>query len=133
MGLECIACHNAYPEFILGSENKYNFMPDGIDCERCHGPGEVHVQEKMSGNIIDTSKYIDYSIVNPSKLSSELQFEICKRCHLQGTSVLKEGKTFNSFKPGMSLKDHMDTYLPKYSNNHSAPSTSNFGETRGYI
>ena len=87
---------------------------DGIDCERCHGPGEIHVQQKLSGNIIDTSKYIDYSIVNPKKLNIDLQFDVCQRCHLQGNAVLLEGKTFNDFKPGEHLKDVMDIYLPRY-------------------
>ena len=49
MGLECIACHNAYPDFVLGSENKYTAIPTGIDCERCHGPGELHVEKIKMG------------------------------------------------------------------------------------
>ncbi len=119
IGMECISCHNAYPSYVKNSTNKYVSMPQGIDCERCHGPGEVHVQEKMSGNIIDTSKYIDYSIVNPSKLSSELQFEICKRCHLQGTTVLKNGVEWDDFLPGKKLSDYMETFVPRYQNDES--------------
>ena len=119
IALECMSCHNGHSNLVEGSNHKYHSIPQGIECESCHGPGEVHVKRKLAGELIDTSKYIDYSIVNPSKLSLDKQFDVCQRCHLQGTSVLKEGKTFNSFKPGMSLKDHMDTYLPKYSNNHS--------------
>ena len=38
-----MTCHNAYPDFVLGSTNKFNKIPKGIDCERCHGPGELHV------------------------------------------------------------------------------------------
>ncbi|MBK5285883.1 MAG: pilus assembly protein TadD, partial [Bacteroidia bacterium] len=37
--LECISCHNAYPKMVDSSENKYESVPNGIDCERCHGPG----------------------------------------------------------------------------------------------
>ncbi|MBK7311606.1 MAG: hypothetical protein IPI93_12675 [Sphingobacteriaceae bacterium] len=59
--------------------NKYNFVPNGIDCERCHGPGSIHVNQKQRGIKIDTSKQIDYSIVNPSKLPIDLQFDICQR------------------------------------------------------
>ena len=66
-----------YPNHVEGSVNKYHSVLEGIDCERCHGPGETHVTEKMSGVIVDTSKYIDYSIVNPKKLSNELQFDVC--------------------------------------------------------
>ncbi|MEZ5198176.1 MAG: multiheme c-type cytochrome [Bacteroidales bacterium] len=39
VGLECMACHNGYPDFVMGSENKYNRIAEGIDCERCHGSG----------------------------------------------------------------------------------------------
>ena len=116
IGLECMSCHNSYPEFVLGSENKYTKVETGIGCERCHGPGSIHVAERSTGEKIDTSKYIDYSIVNPSKLSIEKQFDICQRCHLQGNTILKEGKSFYDFKPGMKLSDYMAVFLPKYKN-----------------
>ena len=114
IGLECMSCHNNYPEFVLGSENKFSSVPEGINCERCHGPGSIHVAERQTGKNIDTSKYIDYSIVNPSKLSIDAQFDICQRCHLQGNTVLKEGKSFYDFKPGTKLNDYMTVFLPKY-------------------
>ena len=119
IGMECMSCHNAYPSYEDGSLNKYHSIPQGIDCERCHGPGEVHVKEKMSGVIIDTSKYIDYSIVNPKKLEKELQFDVCSRCHLQGTTVLKNGKNWDDFKPGTKLSETMETYIPRYENDNS--------------
>lgn len=116
IGLECMSCHNNYPEFVLGSENKFTEVPEGINCERCHGPGSVHVEQRQTGSRIDTSKYIDYSIVNPAKLSIDAQFDICQRCHLQGNTILKEGKSFYDFKPGMKLSDYMTVFLPKYKN-----------------
>jgi tetratricopeptide (TPR) repeat protein len=116
IGLECMSCHNNYPEFVLGSENKFTAVPEGINCERCHGPGSIHVAERQTGTKIDTSKYIDYSIVNPSKLSIDAQFDICQRCHLQGNTILKEGKSFYDFKPGMKLSNYMTVFLPKYKN-----------------
>ena len=114
IGLECMSCHNNYPDFVLGSENKFSSVPEGINCERCHGPGSIHVAERQTGKKIDTSKYIDYSIVNPSKLEINAQFDICQRCHLQGNTILKEGKSFYDFKPGMKLNDYMTVFLPKY-------------------
>lgn len=116
IGLECMSCHNSYPDFILGSENKFASLPNGIGCERCHGPGSIHVKQKSRGDIIDTSKYIDYSIVNPGKLAPDLQFDICQRCHLQGNAVLKNGHSFYDFKPGQKLADYITVFLPKYSN-----------------
>lgn len=114
IGLECMSCHNALPGFVMGSENKYTKVPNGIDCERCHGPGSIHVEQKRTGVLVDTSRYIDYSIVNPGKLPIDLQFDVCQRCHLQGNAVLKEGKSFYDFRPGMKLSDVISVFMPKY-------------------
>ena len=116
IGLECMSCHNGYPQMIQGSENKYSYLPQGIDCERCHGPGETHVKVRSSSSPVDTSREIDYTIVNPSKLPADLQFDVCQRCHLQGNAVLKTGKSFFDFKPGMKLSDFISVFLPKYKN-----------------
>ena len=115
---ECLTCHNHLPKFDDQSMNKYLEMPVGIECERCHGPGEIHVREKLAGNIIDTAQFIDYSIVNPRDLPRDLQMDLCQRCHLQGVAVLKEGQTFYDFKPGMKLSDVMNVFLPRYTNSH---------------
>ncbi len=119
INMECISCHNAYPQHAEGSNNKYDFIPQGIDCERCHGPGEIHVALKSQGILVDTSKYIDYSIVNPSKLDRDLQFDVCQRCHLQGTAVLHQNSSFTDFKPGMHLNNFIDVYLPRYKYDNS--------------
>ncbi|WP_417603087.1 tetratricopeptide repeat protein [Owenweeksia hongkongensis] len=117
IGLECTSCHNAMPTgFEKGSINKYAKVPSAIDCERCHGPGEIHVKRMMAGEFVDTANEIDYSIVNIKKLPVDLQFEACQRCHLQGNAVVAEGKSFFDFKPGMKLNTVMDVYLPRYSN-----------------
>lgn len=114
IGLECMSCHNALPQLISGSENQYRELPHGIDCERCHGPGELHVNEKSKGIIVDVSKQPDYTIVNPAKLSWKRQIDVCQRCHLQGDAVLKPGKNFTDFKPGMKLSDVFDQFSPEY-------------------
>lgn len=113
--LECMSCHNGMPELVSGSENKYITVPNGIDCERCHGPGGKHVADKMNRNLVDTSRYIDYSIVNPSKLPIALQMDVCQRCHIQGNVVLNEGKSFSDFRPGMQLSSVMNVFMPVYS------------------
>lgn len=114
IGLECMSCHNAMPTFAKNSTNKFISIPKGIDCERCHGPGELHVKEKLAGNIVDTATQIDYTIVNPKKLSWDLQIDVCQRCHLQGNAVLKNDKDFTDFRPGKRLGDYIDIYMPKY-------------------
>jgi hypothetical protein len=112
--LECMTCHNGYPKFDMGSENRYNQVLTGIDCERCHGPGSLHVTERQNNPPHDTSKSPDYTIVNPRRLSTELQNNICQRCHLQGISVLNDGKTFYDFRPGMKLSEVMNVFMPEY-------------------
>ncbi len=117
IGLECMSCHNSHPGFVKGSENKYTAVPDGINCERCHGPGAAHVELKSLGEMVDTSKFIDFSIINPGKLPVDLQFDVCQRCHLQGNAVLKEGRSFFDYKPGQRLSDYMTVFVPKYKGN----------------
>jgi hypothetical protein len=115
IGLECMSCHNAQPQgFVMGSENKFDQVPLGIDCERCHGPGSLHVAKIQRGEITDTAVEADRTIVNPARLSPTLRMEICQRCHLQGNAVLADGKGFLDFKPGMELRSVMDVYLPRY-------------------
>ncbi len=115
---ECITCHNHFPAPVEGSMNKYEAMPSGIECERCHGPGEIHVKEKLAGELVDTSQNIDYSIVNPRHLPRDLQMDLCQLCHLQGIAVAEEGKTFFDFKPGMKLSEVMNVFLPRYTDSH---------------
>ncbi len=114
VGMECMSCHNAMPKADESAINKFISIPNGIDCERCHGPGELHVKEKLAGNIVDTSKYADYTIVNPKRLSWERQTDLCQRCHLQGNAVLKPGKGFGDFRPGMKLADYYNVFMPKF-------------------
>ncbi len=115
--MECMSCHNGMPEVNSQSLNMFNKIPKGIDCERCHGPGELHVNLKRQGILVDTSKEADRSIVNPKRLPYSRQVDICQRCHLQGNNVLKPGKLFSDFRPGMKLSDVFEVYMPKYENN----------------
>jgi Flp pilus assembly protein TadD len=113
--MECISCHNGYPELVEGSLNKYAQVQTGIDCERCHGPGSLHVAEKQLGHIVDTAQTPDYTIVNPRRLNTEAQNNLCQRCHLQGITVLNDGKSFFDFKPSEKLSKTMNTFMPSYS------------------
>ncbi|MBX7109687.1 MAG: tetratricopeptide repeat protein [Chitinophagales bacterium] len=114
ISVECMNCHNMYPDFDTTSENRFAVIKSGIECERCHGPGEVHVNEKLKGITVHTDTAIDYTIVNPAKLSRDMQVELCQRCHLQGISVLNSGKTMFDFKPGQPLNSVMNVFMPRY-------------------
>jgi predicted CXXCH cytochrome family protein len=113
---ECITCHNNFPTQAEGSLNKFTAMPSGIECEQCHGPGSLHTEEKRAGVVVNINEEIDNSIVNPAKLPRGLQMDLCQRCHLQGTAVLEEGKTFYDFKPGMRLNEVANIFLPRFAN-----------------
>ena len=54
-------------------------MEMAIGCERCHGPGELHVKERKAKLPIRGS--LDDSIVNLRHLSRERQEDICAQCH----------------------------------------------------
>ena len=112
--LKCITCHNAMPAYVDGSENKYDDVPHGIDCERCHGPGSAHIEAMRAGEAVNVATQIDYTIVNPAKAPLDLQFDICQGCHLQGAAVNKDGKTFADFRPGMPLSDIENVFWPRY-------------------
>jgi tetratricopeptide (TPR) repeat protein len=79
---ECIFCHNGYPRIPTrhdtpGSEPVFSGdLPEGIDCQRCHGPGGNHVREQTRA-----------SIVNPARLSAKLRMDLCMQCHLEPTST----------------------------------------------
>lgn len=87
---ECMSCHNAYPQIpaghdAFGSEPLYSgALPEGIDCQRCHGPGENHIRAAQRKNA--RPDQIRNAIVNPRRLSSDRQLEVCMQCHLETTS-----------------------------------------------
>jgi hypothetical protein len=112
LGEECIACHNSMPEMDGNSQFRFLTVGSGIDCERCHGPGELHVEHfsRANADTVEGRKLI----VNPQKLSWERQIDVCQRCHLQGNTILKPGKRYTDFRPGMKLSDIFEIYLPEY-------------------
>jgi Flp pilus assembly protein TadD len=88
---ECMFCHNAYPEIpatdhrdLAASPVYSGALPEGIDCQRCHGPGAAHVKAAQTPGT--SIQQISASILNPTRLSKERQMEVCEQCHLETTS-----------------------------------------------
>jgi predicted CXXCH cytochrome family protein len=113
---DCMFCHNGYPEIPAGSGAPrstpvFASVPEGIDCQRCHGDGEKHVAlASTAGSRRDD---IRNAIVNPARLTPERQMEVCLQCHLETTSsplpaslVRYERRPF-SYQPGEPLADYM--------------------------
>ncbi len=112
----CMFCHNAYPEFEPGTDrfgmlNQFPAeLPQGIGCQRCHGPGSEHIRLSREPNP-DPKRVVD-SIVNPASLDSQLQDDVCNQCHFQPTSertsfVRKLNQPDYSYQPGHPLDDYI--------------------------
>ena len=87
---ECMGCHNAWPKIPAGHEQLRaepvysGALPEGIDCQRCHGPGESHVQ--MARKPGSSVAAIRSAVVNPARLAPDRRMEVCMQCHLETTS-----------------------------------------------
>ena len=112
IGQQCMECHNSDNKFVLNSGNKFTQVGLGMSCEKCHGPGEAHVKLMTVGTKESIRNSIDYSIVNPNKLPIQLQFDVCRQCHLEGITVPKPDKKLADFRPGMALASFADVFIP---------------------
>ncbi len=112
---ECMFCHNTYPKIPKaneedGAEPVYQLpLPNAIECQRCHGPGQLHIDTVSKPGV--TPAEIQASIVNPKRLTPERELETCMQCHLE-TSTLKlphaemrPGRAPFSYIPGQPLAD----------------------------
>ena len=67
---ECIFCHDGYPRIPAGHEAPGSEpvfdgdLPEGIDCQRCHGPGANHVRHGANRGR-QSREQIRAGIVNP--------------------------------------------------------------------
>jgi Cytochrome c554 and c-prime len=103
---DCIGCHTGRTQPVKGREGLYEDPPVvqmAITCENCHGPGELHVNERLAGKPV--SGAIDRSIVNPAKLPAWLADNICMNCHEGDIRALQPGKTEADFRPGTALNN----------------------------
>ncbi len=112
----CMFCHNGYPLQTLKTDRPGwdhdprfpNLLPMGIDCQRCHGPGEAHLKEAAQP---ESLAKVRATIVNPARLSNERQLEVCMQCHLETPfrspkSIRHFGRKFYSYRPGEPLGDY---------------------------
>jgi predicted CXXCH cytochrome family protein len=112
---DCMFCHNAYPAIPAGHEQPFaqpvysGALPEGIDCQRCHGPGSRHAQ--LAATAGAKREEIRNAIVNPARLSPRRQMEVCMACHLETTSfplpnaIQRYARGPFSYLPGEPLGD----------------------------
>lgn len=109
VGQGCLICHAGRTNEVPNQPNVYStpaFLENAIGCERCHGPGQRHLdyhsvpkRSRSAGDDVDP-------IVNPAKLDAGRREDVCHQCHLQGESQhLRYGRQMSDFRPGMRLED----------------------------
>jgi len=108
---ECLFCHANRARPIEGTYNRFEEpLSDGcgIGCERCHGPGELHVRNPG----IDAAARLDPTIVNPARLAPALREAVCEQCHLEGASrIIRRGRAASDFRPGLPLESALDVFV----------------------
>ena len=106
----CLECHASFFEPASDAETVNRYRRTGytlgISCERCHGPGQKHVELNAPGS----PKPVGQAIVNPAKLPRDRQLGLCSLCH-GGIGVAK-APAF-SFTAGNALEDFLKLELPK--------------------
>ena len=111
----CMSCHNAYPALPPASDQWENAtrwpaqLPAGIDCQRCHGPGQSHIE---AVRLRKPAGAVRAAIVNPARLDPVRKMEVCLQCHLETTnaplpnSLIRRGRGVFSYRPGEPLGDY---------------------------
>jgi tetratricopeptide (TPR) repeat protein len=130
---ECMFCHNAYPVIPatahrdLSANPVYSgALPEGIDCQRCHGPGAAHVKAAQTpGNSI---QQISAQILNPARLSKERQMQVCEQCHLETTSrsLPDRIRHYDQQPFGYRAGQPLDRFNSYFSSNPDKGRTNNF-------
>ena len=100
----CLYCHAGRTNPKEASHDRFHnntFHELAIGCERCHGPGQAHVD--FHAGVKEASDVI----VNPAKMEDPiLRDNVCNQCHLLGQSVVRRrGKSFFSYRPGERLEE----------------------------
>jgi predicted CXXCH cytochrome family protein len=94
-GPTCDGCHSVDYNIQTKQVAEWN-----VGCERCHGPGSVHIDRATRGNIL-----------NPARMDYVSASDTCIQCHSQGRPLTNpiEGKYYDwavGYHVGLSLRDY---------------------------
>jgi hypothetical protein len=110
---DCVLCHSGQVERVDDSLHRMNIHEMSITCERCHGPGSLHVDGRRSDSEVEGE---DLTIVNPARLDRERQVDVCAQCHLAAPAQVDvRGRQMSDYRPGLALNDFVITYVPESS------------------
>lgn len=102
---QCVLCHAGRAKLDAEKENVFPepvLLEAAIGCERCHGPGQKHIEYHESA----ASRKSGDPIVNPASLEPDRREAVCNQCHLIGKyRFTRYGRTFDDFRPGDRLDD----------------------------
>jgi predicted CXXCH cytochrome family protein len=105
----CLICHAGQAEAVGGSSHRMHVAEAAIGCERCHGPGALHVERYAGGGRPAAAP--DDTIVNPARLARELAEAVCQQCHLRSSAtVVARRRDPAAFRPGLPLQDFRHDY-----------------------
>jgi hypothetical protein len=108
----CLFCHVNEARIEPDTINHYRPRPlrlEPIGCERCHGPGELHVAAR---EMDDVPAGKDHTIVNPRHLEPQLREAVCQQCHLQGeTRVTRRGRSLYDYRPGLPAHEFWSAFV----------------------
>ena len=109
---DCMSCHNGYPRALVTDDGNGpvfpGALPEGIDCQRCHGPGQAHIDAAQAEDVEGARR----TIANPGRFDRERQLEACMQCHLESTSgplpfrIRRYEHAPFSYMPGKPLSDY---------------------------
>jgi Tfp pilus assembly protein PilF len=109
----CLFCHSNRFRPVKDSLNHFEkpvFDGFAIGCERCHGPGQLHVERQERAPVAESP---DDTIVNPAKLPAAVREAVCQQCHLIGTSRhLRRGREVFDYRPGLPLYEYWAIFVP---------------------
>jgi predicted CXXCH cytochrome family protein len=106
----CLFCHVGQLADGYRGYQRVQVVEQAIGCERCHGPGSLHVAEKREPAGPSSARP---TIVNPARLSRDLSEAVCAQCHLNTDAMaLVRGRELADFRPGLPLVEFCVNYQP---------------------
>ncbi len=119
----CDGCHSVNYNIQTKAVTEWN-----VGCEKCHGPGSLHVAQPSRANII-----------NPARTDSLRASDTCIQCHSQGQPVSNpiNGKYYDwpvGYRVGLDLRDFWkleDHKLGEQSFTHFADGTAHKNRMQG--